>query len=129
MRRSGLFVFQVTPGAKPERVTRVAIVKSEPPASDQPRGYLDQTGAAHYTGFSRDQFQRLVTLGIFKPGRPLTPNGKRLHKISDLDAAIEKAWRSRKPKRQPRGIVRQREEAKRELVEAHKRRQESTDAQ
>jgi hypothetical protein len=85
---------------------------------DGPRGYLDQAAAAAYCGFSRDQFQRLINQGVFKAGRPLTSNGKRLHKISDLDAAIEKAWRSRKPRREPRGIVRQREQARQELGEA-----------
>jgi hypothetical protein len=85
---------------------------------DRPRGYLDQAAAAAYCGFSKDQFQRLINQGIFKPGRPLTSNGKRLHKISDLDAAIERAWRSRKPRREPRGIVRQREQARQELGEA-----------
>lgn len=91
----------------------MSVTKKEPDA----KGYVDEAGAAAYVGYSRDQFRRLQRRGVFKPGRPLTPDGKHLFKLSDLDASIEKAWRSRKPRRQPRGIVRQR-------LEARKHRQE-----
>jgi len=78
-----------------------------------PRGYTDEAGAAAYVGYSVDQFKRLKGRGIFKRGQPLTPDGKLLHRYADLDAAIERAWRSRKPRRQARGIVRQRMEKNR----------------
>jgi excisionase family DNA binding protein len=74
-------------------------------------GYTDEKGAADYVGISRDTFRRLVKRGVFKRGFPLTPGGKHMFKFSDLDAAMAKAARSRKPKREPRGIVRQRLEA------------------
>jgi hypothetical protein len=38
----------------------------------------------------------------------MTPGGKRFFAYRDLDAAYERAGRSRKPRREPRGIVRMR---------------------
>jgi predicted DNA-binding transcriptional regulator AlpA len=77
------------------------------------RGYADEAAAAAYIGYSRDQFRELIKRGLFPRGRPLTPDGKLLWRISDLDAAVQRAWRSRKARRSQRGIVRQRLEAKR----------------
>jgi hypothetical protein len=89
-------------------------MSSKPTPLDHPvRGYLDQADAAAYCGFSKDQFKVLITQGVFPRGRPLTPDGKLIFKIADLDAAIERAWRTRKPRRTQRGIVRQRLERRR----------------
>jgi hypothetical protein len=76
-------------------------------------GYGDEEAASEHVGYGRDRFRALVKKGVFKPGKALTANGKLLFKFSDLDAAVEKAWRSRKPRPMPRGIVRQRLEGKR----------------
>jgi hypothetical protein len=103
--------------ARIARQRRGAFVASKPANSTEdngrPRGYIDQAGAAAYVGYSLDQFRDLIARGIFPRGRPLTADGKLLFRISDLDAAVEKAWRSRKPRREARGVVRQRLEAKR----------------
>ncbi len=75
------------------------------------RGYVGEADAAHYVGYSRDQFRRLVKQGIFPRGIFLTANAKAIWSLRRLDEAIEKAARSRKPRRQPRGIIRQHEAA------------------
>jgi hypothetical protein len=74
------------------------------------RGWTSERGAAAYTGYSIFQFRRLVEQGVFKRGTQLTPNGRRRYRFADLDAAHDRATRSRKPKlkQEPRGIVRQR---------------------
>jgi hypothetical protein len=93
----------------------IVVVGSKPTLVDPRilRGYLDLARAAHYCGFSKDQFKVLIAQGVFPRGRPLTRDGKLIFKIADLDAAIERAWRTRKPRRTPRGIIRQRLERRR----------------
>ncbi len=86
---------------------------SEDNHNNATRGYVGEADAAHYVGYSRDQFRRLVRKGIFPRGTVLTANSKAIWSLRLLDAAIEKAARSRKPRRQPRGILRQRMEADR----------------
>jgi predicted DNA-binding transcriptional regulator AlpA len=84
------------------------------PKSDY-RGYLDEAGAAAYVGYSRDQFKRLVKQLIFPKPIFLTPNAKGLWSIRALDAAIDRATRSRKPRREVRGVFRERLELERNL--------------
>jgi hypothetical protein len=86
---------------------------NEVATTTSPRGYTDERGAAEYVSYSLDRFKELVAQGVFKRGRALTSDGKLLHKYSDLDAAVEKAFRTRKPRRRARGIVRIRQEAAR----------------
>ena len=70
--------------------------------------YVDEESAARYVGLTRNTFRGAVKHGVFKRGTKLTPGGKYIFKISDLDFAIAKAGLSRKPKPALRGIVRQR---------------------
>ena len=75
------------------------------------RALADTRSSATYTGLSIWQFGRLVKKGVFPRPIFLTPGGKAMFRLRDLDAAIDKAARSRRPRRKPRGIVRQRMEA------------------
>jgi hypothetical protein len=70
--------------------------------------YTDEAGAAKYVGLTRTTFRGHVKRGVFKRGVRLTPNGKLIYKLSDLDYAIVKGGMSRKPKPPLRGIVKQR---------------------
>jgi hypothetical protein len=76
--------------------------------SDENRGFTDKKGVAEYFGVSVWQVDRWVDQGVIPRGVPMTRDGKRLWRLSDLDHAFERASRSRRPRREPRGIVRQR---------------------
>jgi hypothetical protein len=78
------------------------------PANPGRRGYTDKHGVAAYFAVSVWQVDRWIRQGVLKPGVPMTPEGKHLFAYRDLDLAYDRAARSRKPRRTPRGIVRQR---------------------
>jgi hypothetical protein len=78
------------------------------PANSTRRGYTDKHGVAAYFGVSVWQVDRWIRQGVLRPGVPMTPEGKHLFAYRDLDLAYDRAARSRKPRRTPRGIVRQR---------------------
>jgi hypothetical protein len=92
--------------------------KPTEPNNERPRGWTDKHGAAAYTGYSEWQFLELAKAGVFEPPTYLTPGSKGMWSYRGLDASYEKAKRSRKPRRQLRGIVRQRLEAKQRLKRA-----------
>jgi hypothetical protein len=68
----------------------------------------DILAAAAAPNFTGDTATSLVDKGVFPRGKPLTPDGKLIWKIADLDSAIERAWRTRKPASSTGGIVRHR---------------------
>jgi len=78
------------------------------PANSTRRGYTNKHGVAAYFGVSVWQVDRWIRQGVLRPGVPMTPEGKHLFAYRDLDLAYDRAARSRKPRRTPRGIVRQR---------------------
>jgi hypothetical protein len=80
--------------------------------NDARRGYTDRNGAARYFNVSVWQIDAWERAGILRPGVTITPRGKKFFRFVDLDAAFERAARSRRPRREPRGIIRQRLEAK-----------------
>src|SRR3974390_3222417 len=84
-----------------------------------PRGYTDRRGVAAYFNVSTWQVDEWVRQGVLPRGVTLTPGGKRFFSYRVLDLAYERAARSRKPGREPRGIVRQRLEANRQHKQQH----------
>jgi hypothetical protein len=72
------------------------------------RGYCDKHGVAAYFNTTTWQVDEWLRQGILKPGVTMTPGGKRFFAYRELDAAYERAARSRQPRREPRGIVKQR---------------------
>jgi predicted DNA-binding transcriptional regulator AlpA len=72
-------------------------------------GFLDRRAAAEYCGISVWTFDEYVRAGRLPRGIALAPsNAKLLWSVRALEDALARAGRSRKPKRPPRGIVRQR---------------------
>jgi hypothetical protein len=74
--------------------------------------YGDKHASAAYLATSVWTFLDLVKAGLLPRGVALNPGGKLTWRFSDLDAAYEKARRSRKPKRAPRGVIKRRQEAR-----------------
>jgi hypothetical protein len=68
-------------------------------------GYGDKWASSAYIGVSVWQFVGWTKVGILPRGFPLTPGGKLFWSFRALDAAMDKAARSRKPQREHRGIV------------------------
>jgi hypothetical protein len=75
-------------------------------------GYGDKRAAASYCGLSVWRFTELANRGALPRGYPWTPGGKLIWSFAALDAAYAKARRSRKPKREPRGVIKQRAAAR-----------------
>jgi hypothetical protein len=87
-------------------------IKENPPTAR--RGYTDKHGvAAYFGGVSLWQVDEWIRQGILPPGVTMIPGGKRFFAFRDLDAAYDRAARSRRPRREPRGIVRMRLEQRR----------------
>jgi hypothetical protein len=78
-------------------------------------GFLDRRSAAAYFGMSPWTFDNHVRKGVLPRGVTLAPGGKALWSVRALDDAFYRAARSRKPRREPRGIVRHRLEARRRV--------------
>ena len=72
------------------------------------RGYGDKWASSAYIGVSVWQFVGWTKAGILPRGFPLAPGGKFFWSFRALDAAMDKAARSRKPRREHRGIVKER---------------------
>jgi hypothetical protein len=107
-------------GAMPEGpLKRLELKVSDPPLKQRHgrprrvrgppdlRGYTGRKGAAVYLGVSDWQFGVLLREGIVPRGFTMTWGGKHYWSYRVLDEAMDKAARSRKPRRPVQGIAKQ----------------------
>jgi hypothetical protein len=76
-------------------------------APPPPAGYGDISAIAHYLGLSPDTVDDLIDKKVLPKGVSLTGTSKRIWKFKTIDAAFEKARRSRRPKPALKGMFKQ----------------------
>jgi hypothetical protein len=66
--------------------------------------YGDINALERYSGLSRWTIRTLIRQGVLPPGVSLTGTSKKIWKFASVDAAFEKARRSRRPKPRAKGF-------------------------
>jgi hypothetical protein len=88
------------------RERRTHRVRGPPSDADIVPGYFNRRSAARYINVSDWMFGELLRKRVIPAGFALLPNGRHFWARAVLDSVMDKARRSRRPKRPVQGIAR-----------------------